>query len=155
VNPKFHVRPAELGDFESAYALGKRTPELRVAGNQDFMDPEEFRWCMTDKKHSVFFVAQHTGTREIIGFVYATSNDMERPYPGKWACLVYMAVDERARREGLGTSLYESCLNSLRMMGCQFVYGWASAGGQIVRFMEDKGFHIGQKYVWVHKELSA
>ena len=91
MNPEqqIKIRPVEDKDFAELYNLGNNTPELKVSGTEDFMDKDEFRFSMTDAK-SVFLVAEAEG--DLAGFIYAGTQDAERPLPNKWACLVYLVV---------------------------------------------------------------
>jgi hypothetical protein len=97
-----NIRPASIQDFDQLYELGKSAPELKVSASEDFMDPEEFRWSITDP-HGVFLIAEEDN--RIVGFTYASAEDLARPYLHKYACLVYMVVKLEFRRRGIADSI--------------------------------------------------
>ena len=146
------IRPAEDKDFAELYDLGKNTPELKVSGTEDFMDKDEFRFSMTDAK-SVFLVAETAG--ELAGFIYASTQDAERPLPNKWACLVYLVVSPKFRRRGIASELYKHCLAELKKRHITNLYCWASveSDGAIKEFMKKQGFAEGHKYMWMDKKV--
>ena len=146
------IRPVEDKDFAGLYNLGNNTPELKVSGTEDFMDQDEFRFSMTDTK-SVFLVAEAEG--ELAGFIYAGTQDAERPLPNKWACLVYLAVAPKWRRRGIANELYARCLAALKKRKITNLYCWASveSDGAIQQFMKKQGFAEGHKYMWMDKKI--
>lgn len=147
------VRSAQSADFEALYSLGKNTPEFRVSATEAFMDPEEFRWSMTDP-YGAFLVAEING--KIVGFIYASgAEDMERPYPEKAVCLTYLCVDPGFRKQGIAQKLYDTCVEKLKSMGMTNIYGLVNAesDGAIVGFMTKNGFTKGHKFIWMDKKL--
>ena len=146
------IRPVEDKDFTELYSLAENTPELKVSGTEDFMDKDEFRFSMTDAK-SVFLVAEVEGI--LAGFIYAGTQDAERPLPNKWACLVYLAVSPKWRRRGIAGELYTQCLAELKKRGITNLYCWASveSDGAIKQFMKKQGFAEGHQYMWMDKKI--
>lgn len=146
------IRRSQPTDFESCYALGKATPELRVSATEEFMDPDEFRYALANQ-YGVFLVAEEDN--KILGFIYATTDDKEKPLLNKWACLVYLAVAQDARRKGVATALYAECIKKLKGLGITNVYGWAHEEGKggIVDFMKKEGFNEGHLYRWMDKKI--
>lgn len=146
------IRPVAEKDFAELYDLGNNTPELKVSGTEDFMDKDEFRFSMTDAK-SVFLVAETEG--ELAGFIYAGTQDAERPLPNKWACLVYLVVKPKFHRCGIASELYNHCLAELKKRNITNLYCWASveSDGAIGQFMKKQGFAEGHQYMWMDKKI--
>ena len=139
-------------DFDMLYRFAKGIPELKVSATEEFMDRDEFKWAMRNP-NGIFLVAK-IGLK-IVGFINANMRDIERPYPRKWACLVYLAVAKDSRKYGIATLLYKACINILKEKGITDVYGWANAesDGAIIAFMKKQGFAEGHKYIWMDKEI--
>lgn len=145
------IRPARPPDFDKLYALAESVLELRVSARHAFMDPEEFRMSMASPD-SVFLVAERDDN--IAGFIYADSNDPEkRGAEKKWACLVYLAVAEQHRRQGVATALYEDCIAELKRRGVTHVYGWAGLTHPIAAFLQTHGFEAGRACIWMDRAL--
>lgn len=145
------IRPAQVKDLEELFSLGKNTPELRTSATEEFMDKEELKWCIANPE-CVFLVAEED--QKLCGFIYANAKDKERPFPNKYACLVYLAVLPEFRKKGVATLLYEECEKKLKEMGINWLYGWAKADGvPILSFLEGRRFQKGQEYVWMDKRL--
>ena len=149
---KMKIRKATIDDFEELYALGKRTPELRVSATEGFMDADEFKWSIKNPD-GIFLLAEDRG--KVIGFVYANAKDKDRAFENRYACLVYLTVDSNFRRKKIGERLYLECEKQLKKLGITNIYGWATleSKGGILRFMEKQGYAEGHKYVWVDKKL--
>ncbi len=149
---KINIREAKETDFEELYALGKNTPEFRVSATEEFMHPEEFRWSLTDAS-GVFLVAE-VG-EELVGFIFANSEDLGRPYPEKYSCLVYLVVVPEFQKQGIAKMLYDECVKRLKTKGITHMYGLASAesNGAIIAFMKNQGFAKGHTYTWMDKKL--
>ena len=147
-----NIRPATTKDFETLYEIGKNTAEFRVSAREVFMDADEFAFGIEDP-HSVFLVAEEDD--KIIGFVYASELDHDKPLKKQTACLIYMTVLPEYRKQGIAQKLYAECEAILKKRGISGMYGWANteSDGAILQFMEKQGFSIGHKYVWVDKEL--
>lgn len=148
INP----RPASLDDFVQLYSLGKKTLQLRVSVNEEFMDADEFKWSITNP-HGAFLVAEEN--QKIIGFIYANAQDIERPFEHKYACLVYLVVQPEFRGKGIAQRLYSACEKRLKELGISHIYGWASleGDGAIINFMKKQGFAAGHKYLWMDKKI--
>ena len=58
INSSILIRKASLSDFEQLYALGLQIPELKVSTTEDFMEPDEFRWCIKNKKGILLLAEQ-------------------------------------------------------------------------------------------------
>jgi ribosomal protein S18 acetylase RimI-like enzyme len=146
------TRRAKADDFETLYEIGQGTSEFRVSAKEVFMDAEEFRFGIVDP-HSVFLVAEENA--EIIGFVYASLLDHDKPLEKQSACLIYLTVLPEYRHKGIANELYTACERSLKEKGVSGIYGWANveSDGAIVEFMKKQGFAEGHKYVWMDKEI--
>lgn len=146
------IRRATADDFEALYELGKRTPELSVGADGEFMERDEFLNAI-ETPVGIFLLAETDGA--ISGFIYANRKDPDRPLKSAWACLVYLAVAPEYRRQGVAKQLYDSCLVFLKDAGVNHLYAWANveSDGAIVRFMEREGFAAGHKYMWMDKEI--
>lgn len=146
------IRYPQDSDFEILYALGKNTPELRVSVTEEFMSEDEFKWTMHNEK-GVFLLAEQG--EKIIGFIYASFKDMERPYAEKWGCLVYITVLPVFRKQGVANMLYQACTEKLKSLGATNIYCWANieSDGSVVGFMKKQGFLEGHKYMWMDRKL--
>ncbi len=155
-----HIRSAIPDDFEELYAFGRSTPELRVSADQEFMSPEEFRWSLTNP-HGVFLIAENEelsddNENRFLGFIYASTQDAEKPFPEKYACMIYLAVRPESRNQGIAALLYKECEKLLKSRGITHLYGWAHSEGkgEIIRFMKKHGFAEGHRYVWMDKKIA-
>lgn len=146
------IRRAVKEDFDALYKLGKRTPELSVMANGEFMEEDEFLNAI-ETPSGVFLLAESEGV--VSGFIYTNRLDPDRPLKTRWACLVYLAVDPAFRRQGIAQELYNACVAILKEQGVNHLYGWANieSDGSIVRFLEREGFAPGHKYMWMDKKL--
>lgn len=147
------IRSAGSKDFDALYTIGLATPEFQVSGSEAFMDPDEFRWAITENPDKVFLLAEEDG--KIVGFVYANAKDGERPFPDKYACLVYLVVIPECRPRGIAKQLYETCEKELKAKGITHMYGWANTEGDgaIGKFMKGQGYTEGHLYRWMDKRL--
>ncbi len=146
------IRKAEISDFKELYEIGKNTPELRVSGTEVFMDADEFEWAIKNSK-SVFLVAEHK--KQIVGFIYTSAKDLDKPFQHRYACLVYIVVLPEFRRKGTAKKLYNESERRLRTLGITHNYLWANieGNGEIVKFMKNRGFKEGHKYMWMDKKI--
>ena len=147
-----NIRKAEKKDFETLYEIGKTTSEFKVSTNEVFMDAGEFAYGIEDSA-SVFLIAEEDD--KIIGFIYASLLDNNKPIEYQAACLIYLTVLPAYRKHGIAEKLYKECELRLKELGAKGIYGWANieSDGAIVKFMEKQGFAKGHKYVWMDKEL--
>ncbi|MEK7672771.1 MAG: GNAT family N-acetyltransferase [Patescibacteria group bacterium] len=149
-----NIRPATLADFEELYSLGKATPELKVSATEDFMEPDEFKWAITNP-NGVFILAETENQK--VGFIYANAKDLEEPFEkNKCACLVYIAVKPEFRHHGIAKKLYLECEKKLKEFGISNIYTWANteSDGAIIEFMKKNGYNTGHKYVWMDKKIA-
>jgi ribosomal protein S18 acetylase RimI-like enzyme len=145
------IRKATPEDFEAAYKLGLDTSELRVSPEEDFMDPDEFRWSLTNPD-GVFVVADDNG--KIVGFSYACSDDLDKPFPNKNGWFAYMAVDKEYRGQGIASQMYEAQLVYLKKMGLKVMYVFANkSSSAIVSFFRKQNFNQGTEYIFFDKEI--
>jgi len=144
------IRQAELKDFSELYFIGLNTPELKVSATEEFMDEDEFRFCLTNP-HGLFLLAEEQG--KIIGFIYANAKDVERDYALKWACLVYLVTIPECRHQGIASQLYEECIKELKNRNISNIYAWAKQNSTIVNFLQKKGLNPGKEYLWMDKKL--
>lgn len=146
------IRPATPQDFDPLYSLGQNTPELQVSSTQSFMDRDEFEVAIQNPS-GVFLLAEVNGS--LAGFIYASSNDKDRPLKKMWACLVYLVVAPEWRGRRIATQLYDSCITKLKENGITHLYSWADTEGDgaILSFMKKEGFAAGHTYQWMDKEI--
>ncbi len=129
------------------------------------MSPEEFRWSLVNSQ-GVFLVAEKESlaaenqkpagnSNRLQGFIYASTQDAEKPFPEKYACIIYLAVRPESRNQGIATLLYRECERLLQSRGITHLYGWAhlEGKGEITRFLRKQGFAQGHRYVWMDKKL--
>ncbi|MBI4415084.1 MAG: GNAT family N-acetyltransferase [Candidatus Kerfeldbacteria bacterium] len=144
------IRAATPEDFDSLYALGLATPELKVSATEAFADPPEFRRALTNPD-GVFLVAEQRG--KPVGFVYATITDPEI-LTQPTACIIYIAVDRAARGKGVGTKLYVDIERRLRERGIAYIYALANTDSAAVQSLFEKmGMKKGHTTVWMDKRL--
>lgn len=148
-----NIRQAQLPDFGQLYELGKNTPELAVSSSGNFMEPDEFKWAITNPA-GIFLLAEDDN--KPVAFIYANKKDSDRPYHrDRWACIVYLTVSKDYRKRGIAQSLYNACEQQLKAAGITKLYAWANAEGDgaIIKFNKKQGFAEGHKYVWMDKNL--
>ena len=146
-----NIRKAAAKDFKELYELGRKTPELQVSATEDFMDPDEFEFSITSKD-SVFLTAEEDN--KLIGFIYASLNDAEKPYKNKYACIVYIVVSPEYRKKGVAIELYNECEKIVKKMKVQFLYGWANETSGVIEFLKKQGFNEGHSYKWMDKKIN-
>lgn len=144
------IKPAQQSDLEELYQLALATPELQVSVSHSFMERDELAAAIIYPQ-GVLLCARLG--EKLVGFVYANVGDLEIPLAAHWACLVYLAVLPEYRKQGIANQLAEVCLAELKKRGITNVYGWARAGGEIVKFLEKRGFTKGHEYVWMDKTI--
>ena len=145
------IRKATLADFLELYDLGLSTKELRVSADEPFMDKDDFKLRIIDKRH-VFLVAEVN--KKIVGFICANTKDIDKPLKNKYACLVYIAVSPEYRRKNIGTKLYQYCINKLKKRAITYVYAWADANSKPVqKFLLKENFKAGEKCIWMDKKI--
>lgn len=148
------IRRATEKDFFQVYSLGLDTAEFSVDQANAFMMPGLFRQALTSER-GVFLVVEVDGA--VAGFAYANLCDPEVP-AGSWACLVYLVVKPKYRRQGLGTALYQACEKEVQAQGASYLYAWAHVGevgepSPIFKFLKRQGHADGQDYRWMQKDL--
>jgi len=97
---------------------------------------------------SVFFVAKDND--KIVGFIYFNTEDMEKCF-NKQACLVYLAVSEEYRKQGIATELYNSSIKEIKNIGIKYVFVWADLHSKIIFFLEKMGYSLGKEHVLMDK----
>ncbi len=147
-----NIRAATIADHPALYALGLATPEFQVGAEGPFMEPDEFLSAI-ENPHGTFLLAEDG--QVILGFVYASRQDVERGPRTSWACLVYLVVESAHRKRGVARKLYTACINDLRTHGVRSVYAWANteSDGSIVSFLKKEGYAAGHRYVWMDKDI--
>lgn len=143
------IRKASLDDFAELYKIGMATPELRVSATEEFMSPEELQWSIT-QRDGVFLVAED---RNLLGFVYASAEDADRPFKKHHACLVYIAVLPEARGKGVANKLYQDCVAALKEKGVTHLYTWANPRSGAIEFFRKQNLSQGHEYVWMDGKL--
>ena len=145
------IRKATIKDFKNLYQIGLKTPELRVSASTPFMEKDDFKLRIIDKKH-VFLVAEDQN--KIVGFICANTGDKDRPLKHKWACIVYIAVVPDNRNQGVATKLYHECAKILKKRGITHAYALADADTKAIqRFLKKAGFKSGERMVWMDRKL--
>ncbi len=145
------IRKASMKDFDELYRIGLNTPELRVSRTEPFMEEDDFKRRIKDRRH-VFLLAADKG--KIAGFICANTKDMDSYLAHKWACIIYVVVIQDYRNKGVGSALYEECAKQLKKRGITHVYTWANAESRAIqKFMKSHGFKSGEKYVWMDSRL--
>ena len=146
------VRLVTIQDFEAIYTIGLDCPELQTNPTQPFMEPEELRWAI-DNPNGIFLLGENDG--EPVGFIFVNIQDVERPMPGRLACLVYLAIVQSKRSRGFATQLYAAAVERLRNSGVETLYGWAHAGehSPIEAFLSRQGFAPGGLYRWYDRKI--
>lgn len=84
-----NIRLAKKEDFPILYDLGRSTVEFQVSAREVFMDAEEFAFGIEDPD-SVFLIAEEK--EKIIGFIYTSQLDANKPLKKQSACLIYLTV---------------------------------------------------------------
>ena len=146
------IRKAEAKDVDTLYDIGLNTPELQVSATEAFMERDEFNWAITNHR-GVFMLAELGG--KMAGFIYANTDDKEKPFKNRYACLVYLVVLSQFRGKGIAQALFEKCHEELRNMGATHIYGWANSESDsgIIPFMKKQGFAEGHNYKWMDREI--
>ncbi len=143
------IRKAKPSDTEVVYWLGLRTPEIQVNKKEKFMSKKEVA-CAIAQKKSIFLIAYEQ--KKITGFIYANTDDLEKSGK-KIACIVYIAVDKKYRKEGIGGLLYKECIKQLKKSKVHYVYALANPTSGVVRFFKKRGFVQGKTEVWMDRKL--
>lgn len=145
------IRKATLSDFDQIYKLGLESPEINVAGQGEFADKDELEFYILDA-YGIFLVAENDDG-EIIGFTYATSDNLKYGFESKYASLWYLIVAPRFQRHGIGLKLHEARINALRDMGITTVGVFCNVNSGIIPFHLKNGFTRGQTYTFMQKEI--
>ncbi len=148
-----NIRKATVKDFDKLYSLGLNTPELQVTDNEPFMYKDEFKSCIKNKT-GIFYLAEENN--EIIGFIYFDTRDAEKNYENcetKWACLVYIAVNNKHRGKNIATKLYETSIKDLKKNKVTNVYAWANPKSGVLDFLKKKDFKEGHECIWMDRKI--
>lgn len=143
------LRKAQIDDMESIHFLGVSTPELKVSDTTEFMSYNEV-YHMILNRDGELFVAE--SNKQIIGFCYGLLDRTNGVLDNK-ACLVYIAVAESLRKQGIADRLYESVINNLKQRGAKYLYSWANPESYISNFFRKKNMKIGESRIWFDKLL--
>lgn len=148
------IRRAEAIDLFDIHALGCAISELRVSDSGDFMSQDELMDAIRDP--SSVFLVYGDGIEEyrIRGFAYARVGDLDRVGGVEQACFVYLAVDAKERRQGVGDILCRRMMTELAIRGVKHVYTWAHTSSGVIQFMERHGFVKGHACVWMEREIA-
>lgn len=145
----FRVREADEYDASVISALGSSAPELDVGGVAGrFPSLDELE---TDLFESDWLVVVDE-RNHVWGFCCARINDGDGRSPGS-ACLVYLFVESRHRRQGLAKMLWEAMSMCIQAAGVEHVYTWANPTSGVVEFFERHGFAKGKPCVWMDVRL--
>ena len=93
------------------YEIGKQTPELKVSSTEEFMDKDDFKSRIKNKEH-VFLVAEID--KQLIGFICIHARDKGKFLKNKYACLVYLVILPKYRKQGIAILLYKECIKRLK-----------------------------------------
>lgn len=135
--------------IDELYSFALSIPEFKISSQIDFMSKEElYNAMITDS--TIMYVAKDND--KIVGFIYFTSEDLERSFNGQ-ACLVYIAVDSKYRKQGIATELYNKSIEEVKKRGLKYVFVWADIHGGIVYFLEKMGYSIGKEHILMDKKV--
>ena len=143
------IRKAKTEDIEAIHLLGVSISELKVSNITEFMSYDEI-YHMVLNRDGELFIAEIDN--RIIGFCYGSLDRTNGALDGK-ACLVYIAVDEFHRKQGIANKLYESVIFNLKQRGAKYLYSWANPESKIMDFFQKRSMRIGESRVWFDKLL--
>lgn len=148
------IRKASSQDLIKLHTIGLATPEFKVGAKGEFMEQDEFLSAI-ENPNGTFLLAEEG--QEVVGFIYASRKDVERGPRTKWACLVYLVVKPKYRKQRVAQQLYGTCVEELRNHGISSIYAWANieSDNSIVKFLEKQRFSRGHTYVWMDKTLEG
>jgi N-acetylglutamate synthase-like GNAT family acetyltransferase len=138
------IRKAKTNDIEAIHLLGVSILELKVSNMTEFMSYDEV-YHMTSNRDGELFVAEHDD--KIIGFCYGLLDRTNGVLDGK-ACIVYIAVAELHRHQGIANKLYESVVDSLKQREARYLYSWANPDSDIMNFFQKQKMQIGESRIW-------
>lgn len=143
------IRKATASDFTDLYSFALQFPEFRVSATEPFMQPDEFKAVLSDPD-ALILIAED---KDMIGFIYARTRDLDKP-SFQNTCIVYLAVDEKHRKKGIATKLFNECIAQLKAKGVTYIFTWANAESPLIKeFMKKRGFVEGHTYTWMDKKL--
>ena len=142
------VRKAELEDAPRLYRIGLSTPELKVSSQVDFMTPKELESSITTPD-GIFLLAKCDYLT--VGFIFALINDLDKLPNDSQACIIYLVVVPKFRRQGVAQKLYDQLQKELTARGIVYTYVWACPTSGVVNFMERQGYKSGRTCVWMDK----
>lgn len=118
----------QKSDYDGAFILWQSLPGLGLSGADEESQIQKF----LDKNPDTCFVAVDNG--KVIGTVLGGSD-------GRRGYIYHLAVDPTYQRAGLGKSLVEQCLASLRAAGLQKCHIFViSDNAEGIRFWECAGW---------------
>lgn len=141
----FRVREAEECDASAISALGSNEPELSVGGAAGrFPSLEELESDLFESNWLVVVDERD----HVWGFCCVRINDGDGRSSGS-ACLVYLFVEARYRRQGLAKMLWEMMLIDIQAAGVTHLYTWANPTSGVVEFFAGQGLAKGKPCVWM------
>ena len=144
----FSSRCAKIDDVEAIHLFGVSIPELKVSNLTEFMSYDEVYRMVTDPYGEIFIAESDD---QIVGFCYG-SLDRTDIFNLK-ACLIYMAVIESFRQQGIASRLYESVVDNLKRRGAKYLYAWANPLSGVSNFFIKKGLKAGESRIWFDQIL--
>ena len=143
------IRPATEADVPALGRLGASLLRLHYAfDNQRFLAPrgnseEGYAWFLGSQLRdadATVFVADRAG--EVVGYIYAGIEPLSWKELREAAGFIHdVAVDERARRQGIATRLVEAAADWLEAHGAPRVMLWtAHANAEAQRLFDGLGF---------------
>jgi N-acetylglutamate synthase-like GNAT family acetyltransferase len=143
------IRKAKTEDIEAIHLLGVSISELKVSNTTEFMSYDEI-YHMVLNRDGELLIAEINN--RIVGFCYGSLDRTNGALDGK-ACLVYIAVVESHRRQGIADRLYTSIVNNLKQRGAKYLYSWANPDSNIIDFFQKREMQMGESRIWFDKLL--
>jgi ribosomal protein S18 acetylase RimI-like enzyme len=125
-----NIRKMEIGDYEQALDLWKRTAGMGLSAADEKQEIEKFL-----KKNSTLCFAAFDG-KKLIGTILC-GEDGRRGY------IYHLAVDETYRKTGIGKKLVQSSLDALKKMGIQKCHLFVIADNKMgIAFWDHIGWEL-------------
>jgi ribosomal protein S18 acetylase RimI-like enzyme len=137
----YTIRSMTIEDHKEALQLWQTTEWISLSETDDREPMELF----LDRNPGLSLVARD-GDR-LIGTILCS-------HDGRRGFLAHLAVDERYRRQGVGSTLVERCLSSLAQEGilkCNIFFIEENRGG--IDFWARQGFEMLQHFGWMQKGI--
>ena len=137
-------------DILELYDFGLTIPELKVSDQCEFMSLSELE-SSTINPGSITYIAKYND--KIIGFCLGSKGDPDYCFDGTSACIIYLAVSEAFRHQGIASKLLQEVIYGLKEIGVKYIYTWACPTSGIVKLCERLGMKSGRTCVWMDMYL--